>query len=523
VPEFFVPEFLGRTDTLRESDYWGSRIESGGFPYAISVFFGVLAVTLAFAGAARRSGNPFPPWLRIVLILAAILPVLMAFGDHSPLFPALYARIPLLRLFRYPVKFLAAPALAVALLAGAGAAELAGGEGRSPARNRIAAAFLGLAILLSGVSFLVRSTPISADVQRIFFEMPTVEPDVARGLALRLGSSALFGFVGAALFWKTREDSRNRRVRALAFAVALELLLWGHAVNPTADRSLLSQTPPLAASIRPLLNGGRFFRDKNPPQVTLRAPSNEAEWRTRWHRETLNEYAAAGFDIPVVFHDDPDGLEPLRLSRLTDFVRAARWPARLPFLSAAGVSVIMTTGTLELPGVSLAGRVPNRSNLTFGVYRNERAAPAFGFVTDWTFASSNLESIRRMLRPGFDPRREVVVEGSGSDSSGCAAPGTAYVRVDGGINSSRIVLETPCEGFLVFSQSFNPEWRLYSARGREPVLRADSVLSAARFPPGRHELTWVYVPVKLAVGAGISLLTVLAAGGALVLRRRRVA
>jgi uncharacterized membrane protein YfhO len=75
-------------------------------------------------------------------------------------------------------------------------------------------------------------------------------------------------------------------------------------------------------------------------------------------------------------------------------------------------------------------------------------------------------------------------------------------------------LDAPCDGYLVFTQPFNPDWRLYSGDLRIPVLRANSISSAARLAPGRHELTWIYVPVSLYVGAGISSLTILVAAGA---------
>jgi len=528
LPEVIVPGFFGRTDTLAERDYWGNRVEDRGFPYILSIYFGVLATGLALFGAIGPENSIFPTRMRLLLAGLLVLSLLLGLGRNLPLFKLLYSVVPGARVFRYPVKFLACAALGVALLAGsASQSDFAVTERRAAGRRRVAIVFGSLAVSLATVAVLLRFAPaFRASFESVFFRLPIGDAVVAHRLSFRVGFAAAFAAFGAFLYQRKR---RNWHLPVIAAAVVLELLPWGYLVNPTAPRSLLTDDPPLAAALRPLLSGGRLFRDPNPPFRSLEAPTNQILWQYRWNRETLNFYSAASADIPVIFHDDFDRLEPLRLERLTEFVVHAPWEQRRPFLGSTGVTLVVTTKP-SLPGMELVGSYPNRSNLTFFVFRNRAAAPFASFVSRWQFASSNPESIRRMLRPGFDPTADVVLEGSGREPPTCLAPAPSLTRLETRINFSRLIVDTPCEGYLVFSQPFNPGWRLYSGRKRLPILRANSVSSAAYLPAGRQELRWAYVPIGLYVGAGISLSTVvllalkvlMTAGGARIYRRGSV-
>jgi hypothetical protein len=511
LPEAIVPGFFGRTDTLAETDYWGNSVEDRGFPYILSIYFGVLAAGLAVSGVIGNDTSSLPRRIRILLASLAVFSFLLALGRHFPLFQALHSVFPVVRLFRYPVKFVAGAVLGIALLAGAGAQMDFETTDPKLARHRRAfLAFGATTVLLAVISILLRGeASFARRFETHFFAMSALDSAVAQRISLRFGCAAGFAAVGAFLYWNRGRGRRIRLAPAIATVIALELLPWGRLLNPTAPRSFLTETPPLARVLRPLLAGGRLFRDPDPQSVSLKAPTNEIQWLMRFRRQTLHSYSAASADIPVIFHDDFDGLAPLRLTRLTEFLLVAPWERRIPFLSASGVSLVLTAREHAGSPLEPIGTVPTAANVILGVFRNRAAAPDVGFLSRWHFAPTNAESISRMMRPGFDSRREVVVEGSGLEPSPCAESQATLEFLERRINRSRMRLDTRCEGFLVFSQPFNPDWRLYAGGARIPVVRANSVSSAARLPPGRHELTWVYVPVSLYVGAGITSLTIL--------------
>lgn len=516
LPELVVPGFFGRTDTFEDADYWGNRVEDRTFPYILSIYFGVLATGLAVSGAIGSDNSVLPGRIRFLLACLAALSLLLALGRHFPLFRMLYDFFPVAQLFRFPVKFVAGAALAVALLAGAGAQkDFEGTEPTSARRRRASIAFGATAVVLAVISVLLPGAPSFAErFEARFFAIPGLDVAVAHRLSLRFGFAAAFAAVGAVFYWIRARGRRVLPVAAIAGAIALELLPWGRPVNPTAPRSFLTDTPPLARALRPLLAGGKLFRDQEPRSVSLSAPANEIQWLMVLRRQTLHSYTAAWADIPVIFHEDFDGLAPLRLTRLREFLLASPWERRMSFLSAGGVSLVLTS---EQPSVAQLEPVDvglTVGNLSVRAFRNRGAAPPVAFLSRWHFASTNTESIARMMRPGFDPRREVVVEGSGAKPASCPETPARLEFLEKRVNRSRMRLDAACEGYLVFTQPFNPDWRLYSGDVRIPVGRANSISSAARLPPGRHELRWVYVPVSLYLGAGISSLTILLAAAA---------
>lgn len=511
LPELIVPGFFGRTDTLDARDYWGAEVEDESFPYILSIFFGVLATGLAASGAIGKGDRGLPTRIRRLLASIAALSLLLALGRNLHLFKLIYFAVPVVRLFRYPIKFLAGGAFAIAVLAGAGAQfSLGKPDGREGRRRAVSIAFsIAAALLATGAVLLRFHAGFAARFEKFFFLMPTFDSTVAHRLSVRVGFAACFAVLGALLAHRRWLGRTGWQLPVAATAVALELLLAGYSVNPTAPRRFLLDTPPAAEALRPLLGDGRLFRDDTPPSALIKAPSNEILWQYRWHRETIAFYTAAASDIPVVFHDDFDALAALRLVWLGDSLRRIPWQQRMPFLSAAGVSLIVTATPLSIAQLEPVGSIANASNVTFYAFRNRGAAPAVGFVPRWEFAPSNRESIARMLRPGFDPRSEVVLEGSGQQSQPCPHGAARLTKLKSGINSSRFAVETPCDGYFVFTQAFNPNWRLYAGRSRLPVLRANVVSSAAFLPSGRHELEWVYVPTGLILGSIVSVFTVL--------------
>ena len=113
IPEIFSPNFFGRTDTLAATDYWGTRVEDFGFPYILSIYFGVPSILLAIVGIQRKK-------LHYALAATILLAVLFSLGRYFPLTRVLYEILPGLDRFRYPVKFLCLAIVPLSYLAAAG-------------------------------------------------------------------------------------------------------------------------------------------------------------------------------------------------------------------------------------------------------------------------------------------------------------------------------------------------------------------------------------------------------------------
>lgn len=312
--ELAVPRLLGPTHTLNDADYWGRNLESQGFPYILSLYFGVPALLLAAAGARRR------PALAVLALGAALL----SLGSHLPGFRLIY-ELPLISIFRYPVKALLAAILPVALLAGYGVETFRD-------RRRLS---IVLAIVCTIAAVLA-----------------------ARNVLLALSflhAAVAAAAVGLAAHW---------RREAIAAVVVADLFIAGLSVNAYAPRGLFDR-PPLADAVAKTIDGGRFWAA--PREIVLKARSNDIFWLARWQIETLNGYTAALFGIPVIYHVDYDGLAPRRVAMLGEAVNQG-------LLDRADVRIF---GTVQDQNVQLRrnrGAAPARFVSSVEVVAGEDAA-----------------------------------------------------------------------------------------------------------------------------------------------------
>jgi hypothetical protein len=516
LPELVIPGFLGPTDTLAAADFWGDRIEDEGFPLILSIYFGAPVLALAFS--RRRRGGPLPPRLRVLLRLVALAAILLALGRFL-LGRPLYSPF---GIFRGPVKFLAALALPAALLAADGAEAHYGrwreGEGVS-SRGLAAWCLTGLLVAVA-VAFWT-SDALAGSLVRFFFER-VLDSAVRAGLAARLAHAVVFAGAATLLLRVRGAAAARFRLPLLAGVLWLDLATAGVSVNPFASRDLLTGVPPLAEAVRQRIGEGRLFRDGNPPDVVLQAPSNETVWQSRWNLATLAYYTGASFDIPVIFHIDFDGLVPRRTEYLGDLVRRLPWERRLPVLSAGGVTAIVTPRRVALPDLEPQGLIANASNVRFALYRNRAAAPRVGFVSSWEYAASEEAASQAMTRPGFDPRVHVVLEGEPAPPPGRPCAAASIDPIVRSANGSRYRITAACDGWVVFAEPNVAGWSVLLDGRRLPIRPANVAFSAVFVPSGQHEIDRHYHPGSLFAGAAVSLLA--AAGimlSALLPRRRR--
>ena len=133
LPELFFPEFSGRVGALNWTrHYWGSQIFSENVPLILSIYWGCVSVFLFIVGGLYRKTDGILPFkVRIFLLSVFAFSLLLSLGRFFPFFSFLYQHIPLMALFRFPVKFLSAGIFPFALLVGY-ASELHFGDVKFP-------------------------------------------------------------------------------------------------------------------------------------------------------------------------------------------------------------------------------------------------------------------------------------------------------------------------------------------------------------------------------------------------------
>jgi len=172
LPELVIPQYFGPTNTLDDRDYRGRRWETNGFPYVLSIYFGLPVLLLAAFGALGRLEHVEVP--RRALAAVAAIALLLSLGRYLPGFRLIFDYVPFVSLFRFPVKAIVLALLPIALLAGCGV-ERAGG------RRALLAAVVTVDLLAAG-------WPVNAYAPRSLFD----EPPIAAAVRAVIGPLRLY-------------------------------------------------------------------------------------------------------------------------------------------------------------------------------------------------------------------------------------------------------------------------------------------------------------------------------------------
>jgi hypothetical protein len=241
-------------------------------------------------------------------------------------------------------------------------------------------------------------------------------------------------------------------------------------------------------------------------------------WVYRWYLEALYPYIPALYQIPIVFHTDYGGLAQKHIMELKALIDSLPWEHRLPLLSAGGVTVILTSERLSIPGIRRIAEIPNRSEVPFYLYRNETAAARVEFVTSWKMVNSDMEAIQMMRHSNYDPRYHVVLQEPGTtfslpffgeapikDDNFSVMPqkndSFHIKKIQSNTHSALFSVFANRDGVLVFSEPFYPGWHVAVDGKAVPVLRANLAFSAIFLPAGHHEIQRYYRPSSVIVGA----------------------
>jgi hypothetical protein len=223
----------------------------------------------------------------------------------------------------------------------------------------------------------------------------------------------------------------------------------------------------------------------------------------------------------------------LRLDSLTTY--ASMMPRRLAWLGAAfgdrwpeaARRYALTHVVLEPP------RTEAEQALHDAATSGGSALGDAGAARIWSVPHREWASFAPELRPAegeraavaavvaaFQARSQAVVVESGVQLG--VAPGRV-LSVERGIEALRVEAEAAGDGTLVVADAWWPGWEATLDGRRVPLVRADALVRAVRWPPGRHVLEMRYRPPEVRRGALLSAagLAVLAAWLALARRRTR--
>jgi hypothetical protein len=498
---------------------WEHSAYVGVLPIALAIVGIGHLVELVVRGSTPRAWpvSPGPTDGRVprraslvFLVMLLVLGVLMAAGWHTPFSQVIYAT-PVLGSLRAVERALVLAAFALATLAGFGLQRIVDAPSRLswllwPACLVVAvpAGFVLHAWLRPGVPLL--GIP-AEDLARLSVEKAHT------AVPLLLAAAA-----GLVLAWWSRRPAGRIAVTVALGIIVVDLAVYAASFTPTASRRMYRLQPQVLHHLPP---GDSLFR-----KATVIASSNDIDRRSAQHTLALSWGMVYGVE-------DVNGFNSLQPRRYTDYLFGTGVDdvsygylrdERLfreddPVLSSLNVRYVLVPSTERIRLGAHLRQVFDNGRVQ--LYENPHAYPRAYFSEQVRVVPDARAVLQRVRSPGFDGRREALVE-SPLDLVIPPATGTAtaYARRPG---PNELVVETSTSEtrFLVTSEMHFPGWRAYVGDVETPIHRTNYLFRGVVVPPGRHVVRFEYRPQSVLAGALVSLFAVAALSGLMVWSWRR--
>jgi hypothetical protein len=515
-----------RLITLLAPDFFGNPARGGYWAYGTyweeAAFAGVLPLLLAGLAVVawwrkRKADNQGALSFVPFFLLISLFSILLALGNHTPLYPLLFRYVPGFGLFQAPARLMIGYALAVPLLAGIGADAFQAMwpmPRPTPSRTRTIFRILLLAGLGIGIAGLAALLILPA--VRTSFGSSTAR----LGLTLALAAGLLL-----AASSKRQEAGRVALFLPLASCLLLlaDLLAFGWGLTSGTNPEVY-RTPVATAEFLASQPAGRTFvaypyaKEIYDRYVSLNdlGPSDPA------YLQGLRESLLPDLHVPAHL-GGVGNYDPLTVGLYHDLWAQLEgepdappaFEAIQPVLNLLSARYVITDNDLPLPLIYDAGPL---------IYRNDDALPEAFVVSQARVIADQAAQMAALLDPVFDPRAEVLLSrppdppSRASSGQGTATSQPAPSILHKGPNEVIIDVVTAQAGYLVLTDTYYPGW--HATVDGEPVeiLAADHAFRAVRLDAGEHTVTFTYAPFSFHLGAWITvvaillLLIVLAAG-----------
>jgi membrane protein YfhO len=500
------PRILGEYFRLAAPVPWPARFFDQREPYLLSCYVGEMTLFLAAWGAWQSKWH----WRTRALLVAMAISMLLAFGQNTPLYSVVFEWIPIFRYGRFPVKFLFATNLCLALLAGTGWASLQSLEDTSDFRR----ARRGAIVLLLALSAALAALYGNSAWKLLGAARTAVGEFQWSGLSepVRVGADLIFAglsqlqlHVGMFLALLLLRSWSAVRPNVLGIALMLVALLdlWNGNlwINPSGDSSLYD-TAPVTRYLQEREKSDGPFRiyrfepsrlNEHPP---IRYETDSVIWISLYRKLTLFPFLAAKDHIAYSLFPSVDRLETPFVQQLNREL-AKTLNERLDLLSGLNVRYIVSPVEIPNEKLSLEALFQVNSDQPMRLYALEGFLPRVFVVSTsqgWVEASSHPET--PFSKAGGQSRLKLQV---GETLQGASARVSEYSsgRVDVEVESSQA-------GLLVLVDNNYPGWVARVDGETRPIQEIYPASRAVAVPTGKHKVAFSCEPPGFRRGLLIS-------------------
>jgi hypothetical protein len=482
---FLAPGIFGnpaRGNYWGYGNFWEDAIYIGFAPLMLAVGMGWRSIFQRNKAKIDRERSD----LAVFLIAVCIVSVVLALGDHTPVFPFLYRNVPTFDLFQGPTRFSIWAVFSLAVLAGLGCDLLKQPKDKGIYWNRLAVAGSGA---VTG----------SAALAWCYFK------DVKTTFITSIGLAGLWclGFTLLRLFKPERGQDRKYAIWNLLIIllVGLDLTAAGWGLNPGVEVEFYSPGKHSAPDNRVMLPArleyelkiNQFFRFD-----TFYPHRRWTELRSFWlpdtgmldHVEMVNNF------------------DPLLTGRYQDWIetvdhlleQSEGWEPEHPALRLMALGSIVSESSSGQPLL---------------VQITEQNLPRLWLVENHRYVEDEREALETIFWGSFDLEREVITtEPLLEEQEICESDIEGQVqRLLEKPGYLRLQVSAPCSSWVVWSQSWYPGWRtIIDNTPAGWAYRVDYLFQASRVKAGEHTVEFVYRPLSYIAGGLISAMAILAIG-----------
>jgi hypothetical protein len=457
----------------------GYFAQAGQF-WTTSYYVGVATMALAAWAVWRvRCGR-----IRLLAALA-LLCLIVALGDATPVYPWLCRHVHAIASMRFPIKFVILPVFILPLLAAAGLAEKMRAEPPAPSKKFWFLIWIVPTALMIGIIALAHQFRIPGDDWHATW---------VNGFFRAVFLTAIVG--GLFLLQRMTDPKVRRGIQVLVLLLLSQDLYW-HLPQPPTLNPAIYQPGPKSALPVPRFGQSRAMIPHEMFITLFNTAIADATEDFLARRFTLFCNCNLLDDIAKC-----DGFFPLytrEYSELAGVEPTAQW---LDFL---GVSQTLATATN-------AFRWKTRS--TFLPLMTGGQKPVFAGEETTSQLPANA---------AFDPRREVYLPLAAKNSITATNPATVNITGEKFSDQQiQAVVQTATPAMLVIAQTYYHPWRAYVDGQPTALWPANHGFQALQIPPGTHRVELAYEDRQFYLGAITSLTTLAGCLIFLCTRRRRI-
>ncbi|MFH1860222.1 MAG: YfhO family protein [bacterium] len=440
--------------------------------FLLSVYMGIIPLSMmllsVFCFWKNRNKRE---WFWVGLFVISLV---LSLGSHLFLYQLCYQYLPGFNMIRHAVKFVGLMTFCGAILVGYGFNSISKFKKEL---TWILLSLLMVCICLWGIGIIKQRVPFWGQMIGGQHYLPIIP------VALIIISLGLL-----------RKKAGNISLLLLLLITA-DLFFHGINLNPLISQKFFDQKPALAKQLEKEASPCRYLLNPVTEKAHLQTVSGKDIKLSCWNNKSiLLSNLGLLWRIP-----DAYGYEAMTIrdyEKLIWHIRNEEISSVYHLLCMLNVKYIASETLLLYKGLELTNVTGN-----ILVYKNTGCLSKAFFVPKATVVENKKEAFYYIMRPEFDPTKEVVIFEKPDYCPKSRVCSSSQVRIDS-YQPNKVVIQAKINtsGFLFLGDTYYPGWKAFVDGKETKIYRANYIFRAIEIGSGTHKVEFIYYPQVFKIG-----------------------